>query len=119
MFLTGTTNIQAGNGETFTLGYSALATLAGTLDPYYAETAVYREVLVMYKEQSTVASRSQRKTLCFKDGGTTDQVIFSVKASTGVWILDHVLILDRDGGSLIIKSSDIPTVSSYDLLITA
>jgi hypothetical protein len=73
----------------------------------------------MYKEQTTTASRGQRKTLSYKNGLTSDNMVFSVKANPGTWVLDHVLIIDRDGGSLIIKSSQIPNLSSYNLVITA
>lgn len=118
MFLSGTTNIQVGNGETFMVDYDALALLAGTFDSYFSEKGAYREVLVSYKSQTGNGTRAQRKTLAFKEGSNTDVLVFSIKAATGAWALDHVLILDKDGGSLIIKSSDIPNLSSYELLIT-
>lgn len=118
MFLSGTTNIQVGNGETFTLDYDALALLAGTFDPYFSEKGAYREVLVSYKTQVNEATRAQRKTLCFKGESNTDVLIFSTKAIPGIWVLDQVLIQDMDGGSLIITSADIPDLSSYELLIT-
>jgi len=119
MFLTGTTNIQAGNGEDFVLDYDQLAQLAGTFDPYFAEKAVYREVLCLYQEASTTASRPQRKTLSYKNGETVDQLVFSVKANPGVWSLSEVLIKDRDGGELIISAPQIPNLALYDLLITS
>lgn len=119
MFLTGTTNIQAGNGEVFVLDYDALAVLAGTIDPYFAEKGVYREVFCLYEEASSVATRAQRKTLNYKDGATTSNMIFSVKASPGVWSLLEVLINDKDGGQLIISASQIPDLALYDLFITS
>ena len=119
MFLTGTTNIQAGNGENFILDYDALAALAGTIDPYFAEKGVFKEVLCLYQEQSFVGSAPQRKSLNYKNGATTSQMIFSVKANAGTWILKEVLIQDKDGGSLIINNSQIPDLASYELYITS
>lgn len=119
MFLTGTTNIQAGNGENFILDYDALAALAGTFDPYFAEKAVFKEVLCLFQEQSSIATRPQRKSLSFKNGATSCQIIFSVKANAGTWVLKEVTIQDKDGGSLIIKDSQIPDLASYELYITS
>lgn len=119
MFLTGTTNIQAGNGEVFTLDYNALASLAGTIDPYFSDTAVFKTVLCLYQLNASSADRPQRKTLAFKNGETTDMIIFSVKATAGTWKLSEVLINDKDGGELIIPSSQIPNVESYELYTTS
>lgn len=118
MFLTGTTNIQAGNEENFVLDYDALALLAGTLDPYFAEKEVYREVFCLYQEASSVASRSQRKTLNYKNGATISTIFFSVKANPGTWRISEILINDKDGGELIIAASKIPDLALYDLTIT-
>ena len=118
MFLTGTTNIVAGNGENFILDYNELASLAGTFDSYFAEKAVIKDVLCLYQESSFVGSRPQRKTLSFKDGATTSQIVFSVKANPGTWVLKEVLIQDKDGGSLLINDSQIPNLASYELYIT-
>lgn len=119
MFLTGTTNIQAGNGENFVLDYDALAALAGTIDPYFAEKNVYREVFCLYQEASSSATRPQRKTLNYRNNETTCPILFSIKANPGVWSLAEVLINDKDGGGLIINSTQIPDLAMYDLLITS
>lgn len=119
MFLSGTTNIQAGNGETFVLDYDALAIVAGTIDQYFAEKAVYREVICMYQQASSTGTRPQRKNLSYKNGSTDSQIIFSTKASTGTWSLNEVVIKDRDGGELIISNAQIPNLALYDLLITS
>jgi hypothetical protein len=118
MFLTGTTNIQAGNGENFVLDYDVLAALAGTIDSYFGEKLVYREVLCLYQNSGSEATRPQRKTLSYKDGQTSSQIVFSVKANPGVWSISEVLIKDKDGGELIISASQIPNLEMYDLYIT-
>lgn len=117
MFLTGTTNIQAGNGEVFTLDHNALALLAGSLDSYYGEKGVFFEVLCLYQEATSEATSPQRKTLSYKNGATTSQIVFSITAKPGTWVLEEVVIKDKDGGSLIIRSSQIPNLASYDLNI--
>ena len=108
MFLTGNTNIQAGNGETFTLDYNALAAVAGVKDAYFSEKAVIRDVLCLYQEQSFASTRPQRKTLSFIEGSTSNEIVFSVKAIPGTWELTEVLLRDRDGGELILSGSEIP-----------
>jgi hypothetical protein len=119
MFLTGTANIQPGNEESFVLDYDALASLAGTIDPYFAEKEVYREVFCLYQEASSVASRPQRKTLNYKNGTTISSMVFSIKANPGIWSISKILINDKDGGELIIRASQIPDLALYDLMITA
>lgn len=118
MFLSGTTNIQAGNGETFTLDYSALAAVAGLKDPYFNQVEVMKEVLCLYQEQSSTATRPQRKTLTYKNGSTTNEIVFSVKANPGTWEIAEVLIKDQDGGELHLSGSDIPDRALYELYIT-
>jgi hypothetical protein len=119
MFLTGTTNIQAGNGENFVLDYDALAIVAGTIDQYFADKAVYREVICMYQQASSTATRPQRKNLSYKNGSINSQIIFSTKAGIGAWSLTEVVIKDKDGGELIISDAQIPNLALYDLLITS
>lgn len=119
MFLTGTTNIQAGNGVVFTLDYNALALTAGVVDSYFSEKAVYRKVLCMYEVKTTTATNGQRKTLSFVNGNTTDMMVFSTYAQAGWWELKEVVIEDQDGGSLILSGSQIPNRELYEILITS
>ena len=118
MFLTGTTNIDVGNGETFTIDYDALAAFLGTLDSYYGEKEVYREVLCTYQEQTSNATKPQRKTLIFRNGETTSQIVFSVKAKPGVWVLSNVHVKDKDGGDLSVAGHLIPDQELYELYIS-
>lgn len=119
MFLTGTTNIQAGNGETFTLDYDALAVVAGAKDPYFAEKAVIKEVICLYQEASSVLTRPQRKSLSYKDGSLADQIVFSVKANAGTWELTEVIVKDFDGGDVTLTPSDIPDRALYEIYLSA
>ena len=118
MFLVGNLNIQTGSGSVFTLDYDQLVSIAGSKDSYFSEKAVIKEVLISFKESSTVLTRGQMKSLCYKDGLTTDQINFSLKANPGTWDLFYVFIKDFDGGYLILDSSDIPNYSSYAINLT-
>lgn len=117
MFLSGTTNIQPGDGVSFTLDRDALAAVAGSVDPYFQEKDVFKEVICLFKEKSTLADRGQRKSLLFRAEESTAQIVFSSKVNEGAWELDHVLIKDFDGGECKLTSSQIPDRNFYDLSI--
>jgi hypothetical protein len=75
-------------------------------------------VLCLYIDSSSVATRPQRKSLNYKDGETTSQIVFSVKANPGIWSLSEVIIKDKDGGELLISAPQIPDLELYELYIT-
>lgn len=117
MFLTGDSNIQVGSGGVFTLNYEQLALIAGNKDPYFGEVEVMRQVIISFKEASTVLTKPQIKTLWYRNGSTSDQINFSLKANSGQWILSDVIIKDFDGGDLILGPRDIPNHISYSINI--
>jgi hypothetical protein len=117
MFLTGDKIIQAGTSGVFTLNYDQLVILAGSKDIYYSEKAVIKEVIISYKESSTVLTRPQIKTLAYKNDSTIAQINFSLKVNLGIWQLSDVLIKDFDGGELILGPRDILNHSEYEINI--
>lgn len=118
MFLVGESNIEIGTGGIFTLDYQELALVAANKDPYFGQVEVMKEVIVSFKEASTVLTRPQIKTLWYKNGSTSDQINFSLKANPGQWVLSDVVIKDFDGGDLILGPRDIPSHSAYSINIT-
>jgi hypothetical protein len=117
MFLSGESNIQVGSGGVFTLDYDELAMVAGNKDSYFSQKQVIKEVIISYKESSTVLTRPQMKSLSYKDGATSSQINFSLKANPGQWEISEVIIKDFDGGDLILGSKDIPSHNSYSLTL--
>lgn len=115
MFLVGESNIQVGSGAIFTLNYEELALVARNKDSYFGRVEVMKEVIISFKEASTVLTKPQIKTLWYKNGSTSDQMNFSLKANPGQWILSDVLIKDFDGGDLILGPRDISNHISYSI----
>ena len=60
MFLAGTTNIAPGDSVAFTLDRDDLAIAASAVDIYFAEKAVFKEIICSFREKVSSATRPQR-----------------------------------------------------------
>jgi hypothetical protein len=117
MFLSGITNIAPGDGVSFTLDRDDLALACASVDTYFADKAVFKEVICSFQQKIATGDKPQRKSLSYRTGQDSSQMVFSSTASEGDWELVQVIVKDFDGGQCKLEPADIPSRNFYDLII--